>query len=334
MRNKPPIKQKQGAYIVKYPVAVAYAEMQQSIAWMPSEIPVEDDIQGVLVDNTESENHATTYALKLFTKYELFAGQEYWGGVIAKRYPRPCIQRMANAFAFAELNMHAPFYNKLNEALNLDTEDFYNDYINDPVLSSRMDFLDSLVSGKDELLSVAVFSLVEGAVLYSSFAFFKHFRHGGKNKYKNLVSGISFSVRDENLHSEAGAWLYRTHRSELNLNDSEVSILENNIIEAARTIVEHEEHIIDNMFSKGPIHGITAVQLKHFVHSRIDLCLTNLGIKGEWKAPYNPIAEWFYDDINSVKLHDFFDTTGNEYNRRWNIDKFVWPESLKEIVIE
>jgi ribonucleotide reductase beta subunit family protein with ferritin-like domain len=330
LEKKAPIQRPQDEYIIEYPQALAYADMQQHIIWPHTEYPVEDDIQSVLVSNTESETYAVTYGLRLFTKYELFAGSCYWNGRVTRMYPKPCIRTMAATFGMVEMQSHARFYNKLNEALHLDTPEFLNSYKEDPVLVERMKFLEDIMSGDNDLASVAVFSMVEGAILYSTFAFFKHFRHGGKSKYKNLVSGISASARDENIHAEGGAWLYRTHRDELELSEEELRGLEAVIIEAAKQIEEHESAIIDNMFVKGSIEGITPKKLKNFVQSRLNLCLKNLGIPNQWKVGYNPIADWFYDDINAVTLHDFFDTSGSQYNRNWAQDRFEWPEHLKE----
>src|SRR3546814_10716241 len=70
------------------------------------------------------------------------------------------------------------------------------------------------VCSSDLLVSLGCFSLIEGAVLYSSFAFLKHFQTRGKNKLLNVVRGINFSVRDENLHCVAGSWLIRSLRDE------------------------------------------------------------------------------------------------------------------------
>lgn len=321
---KPQCQQKQEAYIVTYPQAVEFAEVQFSIAWPPSEYPVEDDLHELLTEVGEEDKHAVTTILKLFTKYELVAGNEYWGGRIAKRFPRVCIQRMANSFAYAELNMHSPFYNEVNRVLNLDTEEFYTSYIDDPYLKERMDHISDIVSSKDDLLSLGAFSIVEGAVLYSAFAFLKHYRNGGKNLLKNLVSGINASVRDENLHQQGGAWLYRTLKEELKLSDETIQEKEQAIIEAAKQIYSHECRIIDMIFEKGNIEGITPTQMKHFVESRINICLNDLGIENIFEVNYNPIADWFYDAINSIKLHDFFSTTGNEYHRNWNQEKFIW----------
>lgn len=313
---------KTGAYQTLFPEAVAYAETQFSIGWPPSEFPVHEDIQDVLTTFTEAEKHAVITTLKLFTHYELKAGVDYWGGRVMRRYPSACIQRMATSFANAELNMHAPFYNELNKALHLDTEEFYNSYVNDPVLKERMNFIDTLIRDKDDALSVAVFSVVEGAILYSNFAFLKHFRVQGKNKLKNLVSGINASVRDEHLHSEGGAWLFS---KELAYQKKTVADYQSIVTEAARTICDHEKLIVAKLFEKGHIEGITQKQLEHFVESRVDICLQQLGMPKIYNVKYNPIADWFYDNINALKLHDFFNTSGSDYKRDWPLERFmVW----------
>jgi len=163
--------------------------------------------------------------------------------------------------------------------------------------------------------------MMEGAVLYSSFAFLKHFQSQGKNKLNNVVAGINFSVRDENIHAEAGAWLYRTLVEESGVDKEELRI---RLTTAAEAVREHEHCIIDKLFSFGPIDGITDVQMKHFVDSRINLCMRNLGYNNLYKVTYNPIADWFYSGINGVVIHDFFYKTGSSYNRNWDERGFVW----------
>ena len=311
---------KTGGYQILFPEAVKFAEEQFSIQWPPTEYPVQDDIHEVLTEFSEAETHATILASKLFTHYELKVGVEYWGGRVMRRYPSACIQRMASEFSHAELCMHAPFYNELNKALNLDTLEFYTSYVNDPVLKARMDFIDDMVRDKDDALSVAVFSLVEGAVLYSTFAYFKHYRANGKNRLKNLVSGINASVKDENIHALAGAWLFS---KELQFLGKTSLDYQDKVYEAANKIREHEYLIIAKMFEKGTIEGITQKQLENFVDSRLDLCLENLGMKKLYHVKYNPIADWFYDNINALKLHDFFNTSGSDYKRTWKFEGFL-----------
>jgi ribonucleotide reductase beta subunit family protein with ferritin-like domain len=319
-----PIKQRQEAYIFDYPEAVEMSDKQNGVFWLADEIEVEKDKQDMLVHMTPAEYHGTTTALKLFTKYELFLGEEYWGNVVAKRYPRPEIVRMASSFAFFELNVHAPFYAKINEVLGLATLEFYNSYVNDPALLARMQFLDSILEMDDELLSLAAFSMMEGAVLYSSFAFLKHFQSNGKNKLSNVVRGINFSVRDENIHAEAGAWLFLNVLREKKLSAEDFTKLIDKIHAVAEQIKEHEFRIIDMFYEKGDIEDLKKDDMKTFVMSRLNLCCENLNVPKPYTYESNPIAEWFYKGINNFKFNDFFAGMGSEYNRKWKKTAFVW----------
>lgn len=321
----PRIKTRKESYTLDdYPQAIEYSDTQNSVFWLANEIKVEKDVQDLKVNATEAERHATITALKLFTKYELIVGNEYWGKIVKERYPRPEIERMANCFSYFEINVHAPFYNKINEALGLATDEFYTSYVDDPVLKERVDFLGEIVESDNELLSIAAFSMIEGAVLYASFGFLKHFQANGKNLNVNICRGVNFSNRDENIHAEAGAWLFKTHKAEANLTEEQEATLKDVIFKCAQKVYEHECAIIDKFFEKGKIEGITDLQLKHFVQSRINICLNNLGYEKMFDVKYNPIAEWFYDGINNFQYNDFFSGIGASYNRDWEEEGFVW----------
>lgn len=310
--------------VERYKEPVDFAEKQLSVFWLPEEIKVEKDIQDILTNFTESEKHGVITTLKLFTKYEDFAGEEYWNGRYKRIFPSIEFGRMASAFGMFETCIHLPFYRKINELLNLNTDEFYDSYIEDPILKERMDFVDTAVNSSDDLLSLAVFSMIEGAVLYSAFAFIKHFQTNGKNKLNNIVRGINFSVRDENLHSVAGAWSFKHLLSTMPKDLLAEERLEADIIAAAKTLCDHEFLVIDKIFEKGQMDGITPTQLKHFVESRINQCLVELGYKKIYAVKYNPIAEWFYDNINAFTFNDFFAGVGNQYNRSWDETGFVW----------
>lgn len=320
-------------YIVDYPVAIEFAKQQAEIIWFPDEIVVEKDLHDLKTNCTEAEYHGVISTLKLFTLYELNVGNDYWQNYISKVFPRPDIQRMAATFSFMELGVHAPFYAKINEVLGLDTEEFFNSYKEDTVLANRMVWIGKRTEKRDTvfniLKSVGIFSMIEGAILYSSFAFLKSFNSAGKNKLINVNAGINFSAIDENLHSTAGAWLFRTLLQEAT-DDGQItsSFLEELIGEledTAKVILEHESIIIDKIFEKGNIKGITENQLKRFVESRLDVCLENLGFKPIFKPTYNPIAKWFYKDVESTGvLHDFFSSTGSSYTRSWKEGNFKW----------
>jgi len=319
---------KKHEFTVDYPEAVKFADDQASVFWPHNEVKVHKDKQDILVNMTESERHGTITVLKLFTKYEQIIGDEFWINFVFKKFPRPAdIQPMAALFGAMELQVHGKFYSKLNEELGLATDKFYNEYTEDPELKDRIDFLQSVLK-KDDLRALGCFTFGEGAVLYSSFAYLKHFQSQGKNKLVNVVSGINFSARDEALHSEAAAWLFRTLLQEKQQADlispEEVQALEKDIYEAAQIVFEHEKLIIAKIFSKGKIEGITDTQLEHFAQSRINLCLRNLGYKNLFKVDYNPIQDWFYKGINGYQSQDFFNSQGNQYTRDWDTNGFTF----------
>ena len=187
-----------------------------------------------------------------------------------------------------------------------------------------MDFIDGLVASKDDALSLAAFSMVEGAVLYSSFAFLKHFQSNGKNKLINICRGINMSVTDENLHSVGGAELCKQLVKEQELTTEEMETFQTKVYDIAEKIREHEFRIIDMFFEKGTMEGITATQMHHFVDSRINTCLQQLGMKNLYTVKYNPVADWFYKGINDYQFNDFFSGMGREYQRDWDADSFTW----------
>lgn len=324
--------EKKDTYTIDYPEAVEFAKKQAEIFWLPEEIEVEKDLHSLKTEFTEAEYHGVISTLKLFTLYELHVGNDYWQNYVSQVFPRPDIQRMANCFSFFELNVHAPFYSKINEVLGLDTDEFYNSYLDDPILKNRMEWIGKRVSKRetlmDKLKSVGIFSMIEGAILYSSFGFLKHFNNNGKNKLDTINSGINFSANDETIHSKAGAWLFRTLLKEAiedgQFSEEQQEELKQELYQTADVILEHEKTIIGKIFEKGNIKNITDTQLGHFTESRLDECLGELGYKSKFKPSYNPIAKWFYDDLDSSILHDFFKSTGNDYTRNWIEKRFSW----------
>lgn len=310
--------------ITTYKEPIEFADQQLKIFWLPEEIKVEKDIQDVLVNFTVAEKHGIITTLKLFSLYETHAGDEYWGRRYKEIFNGSEFHRMASVFSMFELAIHAPFYNKINELLHINTPDFFLSYADEPALKSRMEHLGNLIDDEDPLVSLASFSMVEGVILYSSFAFIKHYQSQGKNKLMNVVRGINFSLRDENLHSLAGAWSFRLLKDQSNLTEEQNANLQAAIESAARTLYEHEVEIIKLTFARGKIEGITEVQLVNFVQSRINECLKNLGYPKMFEVTYNPIAEYFYKAINDYSFNDFFSGMGNQYHRNWDETAFTW----------
>lgn len=305
-------------------VPVEFTNRQLKIFWLPEEINVEKDIQDVLVNFTPAEKHGVITTLKLFQLYETHAGDEWWGGRFKQMFDGAEWHRMAATFAMFELAIHGPFYNKINKLLHLDDEQFYLQYLENPILKDRIAHIGQIISDSDDLSALAVFSMVEGVVLYSQFAYLKHFQSQGKNKLLNVVRGINFSLRDENLHALASAYAFKVKAKDANLNSEQWEELKLRIKTAVRKIYEHEVEIIKMVFSVGTQDGITEKQMINFVESRINECLGQLGFSQMFEVKYDPISEWFYKAINDYTFNDFFSGISREYVRNWDESQFIW----------
>jgi len=310
---------------------IEFANQQLKIFWLPDEVKVEKDIQDMLVNMSEAEKHAVIITLKLFSLYETHAGDEYWLSRYRKMFDGAEFHRMAAVFGMFELAVHAPFYNKINQLLHLDTPEFYLSYLENTTLKERIEHINDIIDDENDLVSLAGFSMVEGVVLYSAFAFLKHYQSQGKNKLLNVVRGISMSIRDEHLHSTAGAWSFKYKLAQGNYTEDYKKELEQKIRGHAVKIYEHEKEITKMLFEKGKIEGVTETQLVHFIESRINTCLQELGFEKMFEVKYNPIAEHFYKGINDYSFNDFFSGMGNSYHRNWDEAGFVWnkPEETE-----
>lgn len=222
-------------------------------------------------------------------------------------------------------------YNKINEVLNIDTEEFYSEWKTIENLSNRIKFIEDCVKDEDDLVSIAAFSFIEGAVLYSSFAFIKHFQSQecGKNLLKNICRGVDLSMVDESAHSVGGALLFRTILEEAIehnvLSAQETALLFEKCSQMAETVYNHECAIIDMIF-QDEISGINKQQMKEFVKHRLNVCLAQLGYQEIFIEEDDTVKKWFYRNTTSKKLTDFFTANGSEYNINWNEQRFgeVW----------
>jgi ribonucleoside-diphosphate reductase beta chain len=308
---------------------VDFTNKQLHIMWFPDEVKVEKDIQDIMVNFTPAEKHGVITVLKLFTLYEDFAGEEYWGSRFKKMFNGDIEAiRMASAFSMIENCVHGPFYRKINELLHLDTPEFYTSYVDNPTLYGRMNHIGNIVDDEDDLVSIGMFSLVEGVALYANFSYLKHFQSQGKNKLMNLVRGINFSLRDENLHSIAGAWSFKYLVNKLKKKDvfteQYMKDVESKIRSGAELLYQHEVEIIKMIFEKGKIDGITETQMINFVQSRVNLCLKELGFSKMFDVKTNPIADYFYKSLSDFSFNDFFSGVGSEYQRNWDESGFIW----------
>lgn len=324
---------KKESYTVDYPQAVEAAEEQARIIWFASELGVEKDEGDIRTKCTEGERHGITTVLKLFTKYELMlGGDEFWGSKVNKMFPRPEIQRMAATFSFIELGVHAPFYDLINKTLNIATDEFYLSWKEDPILTERIEFVNQYAAEDDPLVSTAAFAFMEGAVLFSNFAYLKSFNSGGHNMIPHITAGIDASAKDESFHSMASAWLFNQTLSEMKeaklINRAAQKELKDKIYAIATKVYEHELRIVDMIFEKGGIRTITKENMIVFVRNRIDIVLSYLKMKPLFGDKPGVVSEWFYNALSTYKYADFFSNQQIQYSRSWQKHKLTFRKEL------
>ena len=325
------------SYVTHYQWAVDMAIKQQSLFWPAEELGVEEDEQDFRTKLTEGELHGILTAQSIITQYELMiGGNELWGGKIAKLFPRPEIQRMAACFANVELGSHAPFYDLGNKVLGKATDEFYTQWKLDPVLADRIKFINECADSNDALEVTAALAFLEGGILFSVLGFFKGFNSRGFNLIPHFVSGIDGSTKDENFHSIASANLFRQCKAERealgNHSKRKDNSLKEKILRMAKQVYEHELLIIRKMFSVGKNRVVTEQELIEFLEDRINIVLGRLEMEPMFDRPQGVISKWFYQQLSTVKVPDFFAATQLQYTRNWAKHKLGFKKEMVNAV--
>lgn len=321
------------SYVTNYPWAVEMTIQQQSLFWPAEELGVDEDEQDFRTKLNKAELHGVLFAQSILTKYELMiGGNEFWGGKISKLFPRPEIQRMCACFSNVELGSHAPFYALGNEVLGKATDEFYTEWKNDPVLAERIQFITECSESNDALEVTAALAFLEGAILFSVFGYFKGFNSRGFNMISHFVSGIDGSAKDENFHSIASANLFRQCKAERkemgNHSTRRDNILKEKIRKMATGVYEHEKLITAKLFEVSGNRVVKEQELIDFLEDRINIVLNRLEMEPMFDRKQGVISGWFYQQLSTVKVPDFFASTQLQYTRNWAKHKLGFRKEM------
>lgn len=272
-----------------------------------------DDVMDFKSKLTDAERNLIGNVLKGFTQTELIVGNDYWANKVSTWFPKPEIQLMAMAFSGMEA-VHTVSYSQIDENLNLDD---YEGFLQDPATVAKLSRLSSKEKTiKDKARSLAIFSaFTEGVSLFSSFAILLNFKRF--NKLPAIGKIITYSIRDESLHSAAGCWLFRTLAKQQNLYEDKE--FKKSIYEAARLTIKLEEDFIDKAFELGDVDGLKKEDLKNFIKHRANSKLKELGLKMNWKnidkESVERIDSWFSIQSGGSTLSDFFHKRPTDYSK-------------------
>ena len=300
----------------EYSKAYEFWEKQQGAHWHPFEVPMTKDISDWNSNLSEGERNVIGQVLKSFTQTEIHVN-DYWSQRVSRWFPKPEICMMASAFAAMEA-IHTTAYAYLNDSLGLDEWDAF---LKDPTAVAKLNRLqDTKGNSKREIArSLAVFSgCTEGVNLFSSFAILMSLSRS--NLLDGLETIVSWSARDESLHSQAGCWLFNqlTEENPQIMDDD----FKDEIYDAFRLTVKLEDDFIDNAFSKGGVRNLTPEDLKVMIRERANSKLHDIGLGANWKRLDPDSLErmaWFQEV--DMKNTDFFAKKVVDYFRSgYNVD--------------
>ena len=313
-----------GLYL--YPVAKEIMEHQQDIGWTAQEIAIDKDVHMYRHVLSAPQLNLVTITLQLFVEIEQKVG-EVWEQ-IASWYPHSEIEGCCSEIARMEKSVHAFFYQKMSDVLNIDPEETAKNQQTVKVLREKLSFLSAITSNlsANKPLALATVSLIEQVLLFSNFAMLKSFQANGHNLIGNTITGVNYVVQDEVLHGNFAAYLFKTVLSEDEQGPKQIdrTQLGIDIRKVALEIIGHEDSVIDYGFMGDvKINDISSDNLKVFIRSRVNTVLESLELGTIYEnVDTNPIADWFYKSANSIKMHDFFVAGTNQYRRSWSFDSF------------
>lgn len=334
MHKKLPLETKNplfGKYL--YPQSKEIMEEQQDKTWSAQEIPVEDDKHDYLSKMSIPQRRLTDTTLQLFVEIEQRVGNVW--EVIASWFPHSEIEGACIEIARMEKSVHAFFYQKMSDVLNIAPEDIAEKQLAIKSLRDKLVLLEKITNNlsEDKPLTLFTVSAIEQVLLFSNFAMLKSFKANGNNLIKKTLTGVDYVIQDEQLHGVFAAYLHNTYLSELADSGTIINNHEAKCRGVLHEIIEHEDAVIDFVYDGiDSINDITADQLKVFIRIRANKLLVDMNFEDGYVIDPvdDKISRWFYKGLKSIKVHDFFSASTTQYRKNWKLDNFSRIPHIKD----
>ena len=301
-----------------YPWAFEAYDTQQKMHWLPSEVPLAEDVRDWNERLSDKEKNLITQILKFFTQGDVDIAQAYLDKYIPK-FKAPEIRMMLSAIATSEAN-HVHSYSLLNDTIGLPDSEYkaFQEY---KAMANKHSYLfkDKGEGIEGMARELAVFSAFgEGLQLFASFIMLLNFQRFGK--MKGMCQIVTWSIRDESHHVENMIKLFHT------LIDENKNIWNDNfkgtLYQTCRDMVDLEDKFIDLAFNLGEVQGLKADDVKLYIRHIADRRLLQLGLKPNYNQKTNPLP-WLDWVLNGVEHTNFFENRATEY-AKGNLTGDLW----------
>ena len=293
-----------------YPWAYEAWMTQQRIHWLPEEVPLADDVKDWRNKLSVSEQNLLTQIFRFFTQADVEVNNCYMKHYSQVFQPTE-VKMMLAAFSNME-TVHIAAYSHLLDTIGM-PESEYTAFLRYKAMKDKYDYMQGFnVESREAIaLTLAVFgAFTEGLQLFASFAILMNFPRF--NKMKGMGQIVSWSVRDETLHTQSTIKLFRAFIDENR--DIWTPELQREIYKACETIVTHEDAFIDLAFEQGPVEGLTSREVKQYIRFIADRRLIELGLNELFRVAKNPLP-WLDEMLNAVEHANFFENRATEYSK-------------------
>jgi ribonucleoside-diphosphate reductase beta chain len=308
-----------------YPWAYEAWLTQQRIHWLPEEVPLAEDVRDWKQKLTPAERNLLTQIFRFFTQADVEVNNCYMKHYSQVFKPTE-VQMMLCAFSNIE-TVHIAAYSHLLDTIGM-PELEYSAFLKYKEMKDKFDYMQGFnVNSKyDIAMTMAVFGgFTEGLQLFASFAMLMNFPRF--NKMKGMGQIVTWSVRDETLHTLSVIRLFKAFVQE----NPEVwtQKLQDDITNACKTIIHHEDAFIDLAFEMGPIEGLKAQEVKDYIRYIGDRRLNQLGLKPIFGMEKNPLP-WMDAMLNGAEHTNFFENRSTEYAKAST--QGSWEEAFSDEV--
>jgi ribonucleoside-diphosphate reductase beta chain len=291
----------------EYPVFFEFFQKQNQAHWLPIEVPMESDISDFRFKLTPEEKNLVIQILRFFTQGDIEVNNNYNTKLIPS-FPKPEIKMMLSAFAAME-SVHVWAYSYLNDSLGLPEKE-YSAFLEFEAMRNKYQYIQTfdVQNVRDLAINLAVFGgFMEGVSLFSSFAILMNFPRLGKLKGVGQI--VTWSIRDETLHSQGVCALFR----ELVKENRHIwtQELQSTLYRACDDMVKLEDNFIDTCFAMGAVPGLKPDEVKQYIRYTADKKLNDLGLDKVYNVP-NPLA-WLDVMVNAKEHTNFFENRATEY---------------------
>jgi len=305
---------------LKYKWAWEHYENGCANHWMPTEVPMNRDIETWKSDVlTDTERHVIMRNLGFFATAESLVGNNLVLAIFRHVTNAECRQYLLRQ-AFEEA-VHSHTFLYIVESLGLSEGEVFNMYREVPSIAKKdaleieltaeildESFTTDTFEGAQKFLKnlIGYYIIMEGVFFYTGFVMVLSFHR------RNLMTGIGeqfqYILRDETVHLNFGIDLINGIRHE----NPELwtEQFQEEMIQRVRQSVELEIEYAQDCLPQG-ILGLNAKLFRDYVQHIADRRLERIGLQPQYDSP-NPFP-WMSETMDLSKEKNFFETRVTEY---------------------